>query len=99
MGVCLVFGVRFQKLSSAAAPGSESEVSQRAMQLRYYLNEHGKRVYTLESTVGEEAKDDEKPTFSAHPARFSPDDKYSEQRIKTKKRFGVLKIQQKAEEV
>eukprot|EP00971_Amphidinium_carterae_P094327 1867375-Amphidinium_carterae.1 len=39
----------------------------------------------------------EKPTFSAHPARFSPDDKYSEQRIKCKKRFGVLRTQTPAE--
>eukprot|EP00913_Durusdinium_trenchii_P021451 g20159.t1 len=61
------------------------------MQLRYYLNGNGKRVYTLES--------EEKPTFSAHPARFSPDDKYSEHRIKCKKRFGVLKTQLKPEEL
>eukprot|EP00403_Amphidinium_massartii_P042464 CAMPEP_0178442600 /NCGR_PEP_ID=MMETSP0689_2-20121128/38284_1 /TAXON_ID=160604 /ORGANISM="Amphidinium massartii, Strain CS-259" /LENGTH=67 /DNA_ID=CAMNT_0020066223 /DNA_START=21 /DNA_END=224 /DNA_ORIENTATION=+ len=67
------------------------------MNLRYYLNENGKRVYTLEPTVGE--GEEEKPTFSAHPARFSPDDKYSEQRIKCKKRFGVLKTQVPAEEL
>jgi H/ACA ribonucleoprotein complex subunit 3 len=30
------------------------------------------------------------PTQSAHPARFSPDDKYSRQRIMLKKRFGIL---------
>mmetsp|Transcript_52414 Transcript_52414/g.139219 ORF Transcript_52414/g.139219 Transcript_52414/m.139219 type:complete len:98 (+) Transcript_52414:14-307(+) len=62
------------------------------MQLRYFLNENGKRVYTLESLTGE--GDEEAPTFSAHPARFSPDDKYSEQRIKCKKRFKVLKTQE-----
>ncbi len=34
------------------------------------------------------------PTQSAHPARFSPDDKYSRQRIMLKKRFGLLLPQQ-----
>jgi len=29
-------------------------------------------------------------TFSAHPARFSPDDKFSKQRVALKKRFGIL---------
>merc|ERR1719401_2876536 len=64
-----------------------------AMQLRYYLNENGKRVYTLESSIEDKNSEDAKPTFSAHPARFSPDDKYSEQRIKCKRRFGQLKTQ------
>lgn len=32
-------------------------------------------------------------TFSAHPARFSPDDAYSAQRIACKKRFGLLPTQ------
>lgn len=34
------------------------------------------------------------PTQSAHPARFSPDDKFSRERITTKKRFGLLPTQQ-----
>ena len=33
-------------------------------------------------------------TRSAHPARFSPDDKFSSQRITLKKRFGILPTQQ-----
>lgn len=33
------------------------------------------------------------PTKSAHPARFSPDDKFSRERITCKKRFGLLPIQ------
>ena len=39
------------------------------MYLMYYLDESNSRVYTL-------AKTDPKgnPTFSAHPARFSPED-------------------------
>jgi len=58
------------------------------MYLRYYLNDSGERQYTtkLEDPKGN-------PTFSAHPARFSPDDKYSAQRVSAKKRFKVLKTQ------
>ncbi|KAJ8302588.1 hypothetical protein KUTeg_018984 [Tegillarca granosa] len=37
---------------------------------------------------------DGRPTLSAHPARFSPDDKYSRHRITIKKRFGILPTQQ-----
>ena len=37
-----------------------------------------------------------KPTLSAHPARFSPEDKYSQQRITIKQRFGLLPTQQPA---
>lgn len=32
-------------------------------------------------------------TRSAHPARFSPDDKFSKQRITLKKRFNILPTQ------
>eukprot|EP00580_Thalassiosira_gravida_P001092 CAMPEP_0201606984 /NCGR_PEP_ID=MMETSP0492-20130828/6263_1 /ASSEMBLY_ACC=CAM_ASM_000837 /TAXON_ID=420259 /ORGANISM="Thalassiosira gravida, Strain GMp14c1" /LENGTH=46 /DNA_ID= /DNA_START= /DNA_END= /DNA_ORIENTATION= len=32
---------------------------------------------------------DGKVTESAHPARFSPDDKFSRQRVAIKKRFGI----------
>ncbi len=41
------------------------------MHLMYTLDESGKRLYTLKKVVGAEV------TKSAHPARFSPDDKYS----------------------
>lgn len=41
------------------------------MHLMYTLDPNGKRVYTLKKVVGSEV------TKSAHPARFSPDDKYS----------------------
>jgi H/ACA ribonucleoprotein complex subunit 3 len=34
------------------------------------------------------------PTQSAHPARFSPDDKFSKQRVALKKRFSLLPTQQ-----
>ena len=36
---------------------------------------------------------DGRPTESAHPARFSPDDKFSKQRLICKKRFGLLPMQ------
>jgi len=38
----------------------------------------------------------ETPTHSAHPARFSPDDKFSRERVETKRRFGLLPTQQPA---
>eukprot|EP00039_Didymoeca_costata_P018581 m.334085 g.334085 ORF g.334085 m.334085 type:complete len:65 (+) comp17283_c0_seq1:68-262(+) len=62
------------------------------MYLMYYLDEEGKRVYTL-------SKKDPNgmPTHSAHPARFSPDDKYSRHRVTFKKRHGVLLTQQPAD--
>ncbi|QDZ24872.1 H/ACA ribonucleoprotein complex protein [Chloropicon primus] len=57
------------------------------MYLMYYTEE-GKRVYTLKKvTPGDQ------PTESAHPARFSPDDKYSRERVTCKKRFGILPTQ------
>ncbi|XP_032706619.1 H/ACA ribonucleoprotein complex subunit 3-like [Lontra canadensis] len=59
------------------------------MFLQYYLNEQGDRVYTLKKLdpVGQQ-------TCSAHAARFSPDDKYTQHRITVKKRFKVLTTQQ-----
>lgn len=39
------------------------------------------------------------PTKSAHPARFSPDDKFSRERITCKKRFGILPTQMPAPEL
>jgi H/ACA ribonucleoprotein complex subunit 3 len=43
-----------------------------------------KRTYTLKKVL------DGVVTKSAHPARFSPDDKYSRHRVVLKKRFGLL---------
>jgi len=54
----------------------------------YYLSESGTRVYTLKKETPEG-----KPTESAHPARFSPDDKFSKHRLICKKRFGLLPTQ------
>ncbi|ELT91127.1 hypothetical protein CAPTEDRAFT_198 [Capitella teleta] len=59
------------------------------MFLMYYLSESGERVYTMEKV-----DPNGKPTYSAHPARFSPDDQFSKQRYLNKKRFGLLPTQQ-----
>ena len=59
------------------------------MHLMYYLNDEGQRVYSLKKTAPNGA-----PTVSAHPARFSPDDKFSKYRVTLKKRFNLLPHQQ-----
>lgn len=46
------------------------------MYLRYYLDDNGKRVYTMQVVL-----EDGSYTLNAHPARFSPDDKFSKERI------------------
>lgn len=58
------------------------------MHLMYTLDAEGSRVYTLKKINGGEV------TKSAHPARFSPDDKYSRHRVTLKKRYGLLLTQQ-----
>ncbi|XP_060222187.1 H/ACA ribonucleoprotein complex subunit 3-like [Meriones unguiculatus] len=57
--------------------------------LQCYLSEQGNRVYTLKKfdPMGQQ-------TCSAHPARFSPDNKYSRHGITIKRRFKVLMTQQ-----
>ncbi|KAG0236153.1 snoRNP complex protein [Actinomortierella wolfii] len=54
----------------------------------YSLSPEGKRIYTLKKLTASGAV-----TKSAHPARFSPDDKYSRHRVTLKKRFGILLTQ------
>ncbi len=54
------------------------------MHLMCLLDESGKRIYTLRKVV------DGQVTKSAHPARFSPDDKWSRHRVTLRKRFGLL---------
>ncbi|CAN6279214.1 unnamed protein product, partial [Urochloa humidicola] len=76
-----------------SSPPSSGLTSTRGfkMYLQYYINEKGDKVYTTkkESPLGV-------ATQSAHPARFSPDDKYSRQRYLLKKRFGLLPTQKPA---
>ncbi|KAM0708069.1 hypothetical protein Q7P35_004718 [Cladosporium inversicolor] len=57
------------------------------MHLMYTLSPSGERLYTLKKVNHGEV------TKSAHPARFSPDDKYSRQRVTLKKRYGLLLTQ------
>lgn len=63
------------------------------MHLHVYA-EGGKRVYTLKKIDPEG-----KPTLSAHPARFSPDDKFSRHRITIKRRFKALTASKKPKPV
>ena len=51
----------------------------------YYLDDDDNRIYTLDKVAP-----DGTPTMSAHPARFSPDDKFSEYRVGLKKRWNML---------
>ncbi|KAI4301081.1 hypothetical protein L6164_034397 [Bauhinia variegata] len=81
-------GILRSQLSSVASI-TASDKSLATMYLQFYINENGDKVYTTkkESPLG-------LATESAHPARFSPDDKYSRQRVLLKKRFGLLPTQQ-----
>jgi H/ACA ribonucleoprotein complex subunit 3 len=54
------------------------------MHLMISVDASGKRQYTLKKVM------EGKVTKSAHPARFSPDDKWSRHRITLRKRFGLL---------
>ncbi|KAL9104578.1 MAG: hypothetical protein Q9163_000500 [Psora crenata] len=63
------------------------------MHLMYTLDANGKRIYTLKKVQAGEV------TRSAHPARFSPDDKYSRHRVTLKKRYGLLLTQKGQEEI
>ena len=58
-----------------------------AADLLYYAAPDGRRVYTLQTSTPEG-----KVTISAHPARFSPDDKFSRHRVTLKKRFNLLPV-------
>ncbi len=50
---------------------------------------------TVSRPVPQKTAPDGSATQSAHPARFSPDDKFSRERLTCKKRFGLLPTQQK----
>jgi H/ACA ribonucleoprotein complex subunit 3 len=60
---------------------------------QYYLDDSGKRVYTMKKEVTDKVSGESTPTESAHPARFSPDDKYSKHRVILKERFHILPTQ------
>ena len=72
----------------------------------YYVTADGKRRYTLKvspprlgarhrarprtDAPPQKTDPEGRPTESAHPARFSPDDPYSKQRVSIKRRFGLI---------
>jgi H/ACA ribonucleoprotein complex subunit 3 len=58
------------------------------MYLMFYLDAAGNRQYTLSKASPQSVV-----CKSAHPARFSPDDKFSRHRVVLKKRCGVLPTQ------
>jgi H/ACA ribonucleoprotein complex subunit 3 len=58
------------------------------MHLMYNLDASGKRLYTLKKVMEGQV------TKSAHPARFSPDDKWSRHRITLRKRYALLLAKQ-----
>jgi H/ACA ribonucleoprotein complex subunit 3 len=64
------------------------------MHLMYHLDSEGKRIYTLKKV-----DDKQEATVSAHPARFSPDDRFSKHRIACKRRFGLLLTQKPRDEL
>ena len=47
----------------------------------------------LHGKISQKETPEGKPTESAHPARFSPDDKFSKHRLICKRRFGLLPTQ------
>ncbi|KAJ6070330.1 hypothetical protein N7467_011649 [Penicillium canescens] len=79
-----------KKNSSTIAVKPKRSTNTAKMHLMYTLDTEGKRVYTLKKVLNGEV------TKSAHPARFSPDDKYSRHRVTLKKRYGLLLTQQSA---
>ncbi|CAI7575846.1 unnamed protein product [Penicillium manginii] len=85
--VVRVFGVKknpkFLRTVHAALLDKQNTTSR-----QYTLGPDGKRIYTLKKVV------DGKVSKSAHPARFSPDDKYSRHRVTLKKRYNLLLTQQ-----
>ena len=54
-----------------------------------------KSKMNLKQILMQKRTDDGFPTSTAHPARFSPEDKYSRHRLIIKKRFGLLLTDQK----
>ena len=61
------------------------------MHLMYTLDANGKRIYTLKKVQAGEV------TKSAHPARFSPDDRYSRYVVICVSRCGLSRELEMAE--
>jgi H/ACA ribonucleoprotein complex subunit 3 len=76
--------------ASSITKTSQTITSTAKMHLMYTLDAQGNRLYTLKKVAQGQV------TKSAHPARFSPDDKWSRQRVTLKRRFELLLTQQSA---
>jgi hypothetical protein len=87
----------------------QTNFNQDIMYLMYYIDpKTSSRHYTLQKQVTASLIQDSSPsqgeetgdgstlvrTLCAHPARFSPDDKFSRERATWKKRWGLLPTQQ-----
>ncbi|KAJ5533991.1 H/ACA ribonucleoprotein complex subunit Nop10 [Penicillium freii] len=79
---------KFLHFIADASTNTGQFINTAKMHLMYTLDTAGKRVYTLKKVLNGEV------TKSAHPARFSPDDKYSRHRVTLKKRYNLLLTQQ-----
>uniref|UniRef100_A0A1X7VCA6 Nucleolar protein 10 n=1 Tax=Amphimedon queenslandica TaxID=400682 RepID=A0A1X7VCA6_AMPQE len=91
LGVAAIFKIGEAYLGESAPPIKHVVLSVKKMYLMYYLDKEGKRIYTLKK-IGPDGT----PTLSAHPARFSPDDKFSKERWILKRRFGLLPTQKES---
>lgn len=80
------------------ANGNSSRQTYRARRLTRFevdADAHRETYDVNDDDVTQKTAPDGTPTQSAHPARFSPDDKFSKQRVALKKRFNLLPTQQK----
>jgi H/ACA ribonucleoprotein complex subunit 3 len=59
------------------------------LDLSHLLDRTKTQQYTTRINYKQKFNPENKVTESAHPARFSPDDKFSSQRVALKKRFGI----------
>ena len=64
--------------------------------IRIHQADRGAGTHGVALAAVQKVAPDGTPAASAHPARFSPDDKFSKERITTKKRFNLLPTQQPA---
>lgn len=85
--------VSFQSLMASAprCPGRPLSLPARKTLISSRTPTQSTATQTLQKLDGKG-----RPTYSAHPARFSPDDKYSRHRVTLKKRFGILLTQSQA---
>lgn len=79
----------FYLLAASIRYGTVEQQLHHHQQIKMYLMKTEDGKYTLKKETS-----DGTPTRSAHPCRFSPDDKFSRHRVTIKKRFGLLKAKE-----